>query len=278
MTAGVFGRTAATYEQVVPFFTTPGRRLVELADVSRGMTVLDLGAGRGAVTFPAATAVGPQGRVIATDLAPEMVELLGADAAAAGLSQVEARVMDAEEPDVEPGSVDRVLGAFMVFFLPDPLAALRRWADLLRPGGRLALTIFPGMDERWKFWGDLLDELKPPQLPNKGPDDPGPVGSPDRLRATLAETGYREITQLEERYDVVFPDVDRWWDWVWSQGQRAALEQLPADDVGVFRDRAVSRAAALAEPDGSLHLEQRVTFTLASPARRSLCCDGGDCP
>ena len=265
MTAALFGRTAATYEQVVPFFTTPGRRLVEIAGVSTGMSVLDLGCGRGAVTLPAARAVGPSGQVVAGDLSGEMVDLLRADVAHAGLANVDVRVMDAESPDAPAASFDRVLLSFVIFFLPDPHAALRRYAEILRRGGRLGLTIFPGTDERWKWWGELLEELKPPQLPNKTPDDPGPVGSPDRLAETLRETGYADVKQTEETHDVVFPDVDHWWDWVWSQGQRAALEQVPADDLPRFRGRALERAAAVAEDDGSLVLKQRVTYTVATP-------------
>ena len=265
MTATVFGRAAATYEQVVPFFTTPGRRLVELADIRPDMTVLDLGAGRGAVTIPAAEAVGANGRVVAGDIATEMVELLRADVARLGLLNVEVDVIDAEEPPGEPASYDRILLAFVIFFLPDPRAALRRYAELLRPEGRIGLTIFPGTDDRWKFWGEMIDELEPPNLRSVKSDDPGPVGSPDNLAATLADCGFRDITQVEEAHDVVFPDVDHWWDWVWSQGQRAALEKLPADVLPDFREKATRRAAELAGPDGSLVLRQPVTYTSATP-------------
>ena len=265
MTAELFGRTAATYEQVVPFFTTPGRRLVELSGVAAGMTVVDLGAGRGAVTLPAARAVGPAGRVIAGDLSPEMVALLRADAAREGLAQVDVRTMDAEDPDLPADSADRVLLAFVIFFLPDPEAALRRYAEILRPGGRLGLTIFPGVDERWKFWTEMLDELKPPQLRSIAKDDPGPVGSPDRLAATLAGTGYDDVVQVGESHEVVFADAETWWAWVWSQGQRAALEQIPPDVLPGFRDRALSRVEELARDDGSLVLDQRVTYTTATP-------------
>ncbi len=63
-TAGVFSRGAATYDRVGPaFFSHFGRRLVELAQIPSGARVLDIATGRGAVLFPAAEAVGPQGQV-----------------------------------------------------------------------------------------------------------------------------------------------------------------------------------------------------------------------
>ncbi len=73
--AGVFDRAAATYDQVgVDFFRPIGRFLVSRTAPRPGERILDLGCGRGASALPAAEAVGPTGAVLATDLAPTMVE------------------------------------------------------------------------------------------------------------------------------------------------------------------------------------------------------------
>ena len=58
-------------------------------DIRPGDEVLDIACGTGLVTLPAAAAVGPGGRVLATDLAPRMVAALDERAAAAGLDNVE---------------------------------------------------------------------------------------------------------------------------------------------------------------------------------------------
>lgn len=56
--AAVFGRAAAAYDSVIPFFARFGERLVERAGIQPGDRVLDVGCGRGAALFPAAERTG----------------------------------------------------------------------------------------------------------------------------------------------------------------------------------------------------------------------------
>jgi len=117
--AGLFSRAASTYDQVGPrFFTHYGRRLVELAQVSQGASVLDIASGRGASLFPAAERVGPTGRAIGIDLAESMVEEAIHEIRLRGLGNVEARVMDAENLLFPNATFDYVLCGFCLFFFP----------------------------------------------------------------------------------------------------------------------------------------------------------------
>jgi SAM-dependent methyltransferase len=96
--------------------------------------VLDLGCGTGSMALLAAE----QGhRVTAMDLSPRMARLAGAK-----LAGTDARVLvgDATRPPVGPGRFDVVLVRHMLWAMPDPAEALRRWARLLRRGGRLVLV------------------------------------------------------------------------------------------------------------------------------------------
>ncbi|HTF08889.1 MAG TPA: methyltransferase domain-containing protein, partial [Asanoa sp.] len=164
--AGVFDRAAPTYEQSgVEFFAPPGRELVARARVRLGERVLDLGCGRGDVLLPAAAAVGPTGEVIGVDFAPGMIA--ATTDAAKDLPWVRVTAGDADYPDFPPGSFDAVTAGFMVFLLPDPPAAVARWARLLRPGGRLALSTFAeGRDATDAFYRDRTAALLPFQTPD----------------------------------------------------------------------------------------------------------------
>ncbi|MDI5971647.1 methyltransferase domain-containing protein [Streptomyces sp. SL13] len=96
--------------------------------------VLDLGCGTGSMALLAAE----QGhRVTAVDLSPRMARLAGAKLAA-----TDARVLvgDAARPPVADGRFDAVLVRHVLWAMPDPADALRRWARLLRRGGRLILV------------------------------------------------------------------------------------------------------------------------------------------
>jgi SAM-dependent methyltransferase len=100
--------------------------------------VADLGCGTGTLSVLLAE----EGYdVRGLDLSPEMVDRARAKAAAAapGLPVCFA-VGDASEPDLPAGAFDVVLSRHVLWALPDPAAGLRRWCDLLAPGGRLLLV------------------------------------------------------------------------------------------------------------------------------------------
>lgn len=112
---------------------------LRLAGLRPGMRVLDVGCGPGDVSFIAARLVGPVGRVVGVDAAPEMIELASARAAEQGLSAVHftQAAIDAIALD-EP--VDAVVGRLILMHMPDPAATLRHLRSLVRPGGVIAFS------------------------------------------------------------------------------------------------------------------------------------------
>ncbi|MER5704775.1 methyltransferase domain-containing protein [Micromonospora sp. NPDC002296] len=228
--AGLFDRASETYGTHVDFFADVGRHLVEHASPKPGEHVLDVGCGRGAALFPAAEAVGPTGRVLGIDLAPGMVTLTGQEAKRRGLDSVEVRVGDAEAPEAAPGSVDLILGSLVAFLLPDIPGALRHYAKILRPGGRLSLSTFVANDRlRWMPVADTLISF----MPQQPPPDPLPHTNPrswsDWLISQMELTGYTGIDHVERQYDNVFPTPEHWWSWMESMAARAATEAIPED-------------------------------------------------
>lgn len=116
--------------------------LLQAAVLAPGEAVLDVACGTGLVTLPAARAVGAAGQVLGVDIADRMVEALQQRAAAAGLPQVAAARMDAEQLALPDGSVDAVLCALGLMYLPDPAQALREVRRVLRPGGRAVFAVW----------------------------------------------------------------------------------------------------------------------------------------
>src|SRR2546421_148140 len=101
------------------------QRLLEMARLQPGESVLDVAAGTGLVTFPAAATVGDTGRVVGTDISERMVEALAAEAERRGVRQVEARRMDAESLEFADASFDVALCALGLMYVPDWDRALR---------------------------------------------------------------------------------------------------------------------------------------------------------
>jgi ubiquinone/menaquinone biosynthesis C-methylase UbiE len=263
--AAVFDRAAQTYDQVgVEFFAAVGRQLVSDAGLSAGQRVLDVGCGRGAVLFPAAAAVGESGSVLGIDLAPAMIELTAADAAAAGLANVRVAVMDAQEPQLDDASFDAVLSSLVVYFLPEPLTGLIAWQKALRPGGRLALSTFVDrQDDRWSWLQEILPTRDPHATQEAGSDSTSPFDTDASLHSLLAEAGFVDPVSRTREHVVRFADPDQWLRWSWSHGMRMYWERLPEDDQSDARMHAVERLQLMqAEPQG-LVLRNVVRYTTA---------------
>lgn len=110
--------------------------LFERIGIAPGMACLDVGSGGGDVTRLLAHLVGPRGRVVGIDFDAEIVRLAATDAQAAGLDQVRFRVANVYELEPEP-VFDRVYVRFLLTHLPDPVRALRKLVQMLKPGGIL---------------------------------------------------------------------------------------------------------------------------------------------
>ena len=130
-------------------FDDPERRtwqhpaeVVALLEPSPGMTIVDLGAGTGYFESLLAAAVAPGGRVLALDVEPAMVEYMNERFATAGLESVEARVVRGDDPELPPGSVDRILIVDTWHHLPDRERYAKRLRTALRPGGSILVVDF----------------------------------------------------------------------------------------------------------------------------------------
>ena len=191
------------YPHMVETFLLPlGPRLVDVAGIGPGMRVLDVAAGTGNASLPAAHT---GARVTASDLTPELLEAgrRRADDAGLVLEWVQA---DAEHLPFEDGSFDVVMSCIGVMFAPHHQAAADELVRVCRPGGTIALLSWTpeGM------LGDLfktMGEFAPPPPPGAQP--PPLWGSEEHLRGLFGDRVERytlqretlEITAFEHAHD-----------------------------------------------------------------------------
>jgi SAM-dependent methyltransferase len=188
--------------------------LVDQLDPQPGQTVLELTAGPGETGFLVAERVGPSGCVLSTDLGPDMVDVARRGAGARGLTNVEFRVMDAQEIDLPDESVDGVLSRFGIMLLPEPDRALAGARRVLRDNGRLVYAVWGAPDRNpWLTslaMATIQNGHAPPGDPF-GPGGPFSLPSPDANRDLLTTAGFTElrIDDIEDRFR--YDDFDTYW-------------------------------------------------------------------
>jgi SAM-dependent methyltransferase len=170
--------------------------MFDLARIGTGSRVLDVAAGAGEQSIAAARRVGPSGYVLATDIAPALLERAAADAKAAGLSNVDTRELDGEALEALPaGSFDAVISRVGLIYFPDQQRALAGMRRALKPGGRVAAIVY-STPERNAFFSIPVKIIRErAQLPPPLPGQPGPfsLGGDGVLEAAFAKAGLRDI-------------------------------------------------------------------------------------
>jgi ubiquinone/menaquinone biosynthesis C-methylase UbiE len=114
-------------------------RLHEVLRPEPGERVLEIGPGTGYYTLDLAQWIGPEGAVEIFDLQQEFLDHVGRRAAERGLANVRPTQGDASALPYEEDSIDAVVLTAVLGEIPDPVAALREIARVLRPGGRLVV-------------------------------------------------------------------------------------------------------------------------------------------
>ena len=235
--------------------TTPVREwmLRELAPRS-GDTVLELAAGAGDTGFEAASIVGERGRLISTDFSPAMVEVARRRGSELGVGNVEHRVIDAERIELDSGSVDGVLCQSAYMLVADPAAALAETRRVLRPGGRLALSVW-GAPERnpWASIGGMI-LVERGHMPLPEPEAPGifSLASEERTRMLLDDAGFGSVRTENVPLRFTFRDLDDYEQWVIDVAGSFAIvmRELPEDERAVVRGRLAEAFAPFATDGG----------------------------
>lgn len=175
-----------------------------------GQTVLELSAGAGDTGFEAATIVGDRGGLICSDFSPEMVEVARRRGAELELGNVDYRVIDAERIDLDPDSVDGVICRFGYMLMADPAAALAETRRVLRPGGRLAMSVWSAPERNpWASIGGML-LVERGHMPPPDPEEPGvfSMANQERTRALLEGAGFNTVRMEEVPVTFAFEDLD----------------------------------------------------------------------
>jgi ubiquinone/menaquinone biosynthesis C-methylase UbiE len=171
-------------------------KLVAMAEIKPGDKVLDLATGIGEPAVTAAKQVKPTGKVVATDISPQMIAIAKSRAKALGLDDVmEFRVSDAEMLDFSSESFNAILSRWGLMFLPHLPMALSKIRQLLTPGGSFAAAVwsFPAKVPMLDLaFSTVRKEIKAPPPP-AGTPGPFALADIEALKQSFIQAGFNDV-------------------------------------------------------------------------------------
>lgn len=242
-------KCAATYNaaadhfdaEPLSFWSRHGQSAVDLLDLQPGHRVLDVGCGTGASAIPAARAVGPEGHVLGVDLAHNMLERGRAKARGEGLSTITFDLKDMSALDPADGVYDAVISVFSIFFVEDVEAQVETLWALVRPGGKLVVTVWgkSAFEPAASMFSEEVRQVNPAVRTGVRPWER--LTDLDALRRTLQTGGVMgpELTPIADQQ--VLSSPEDWWTIALGSGYRGEIEQLTAGEQDILRGRVVSR-------------------------------------
>ena len=183
-------------------------KLVELAQLKPGQSVLDLATGTGLVAIAVAQIVGSQGNVVGVDISRGMLDQARAKVRAAGLRNIELIEGDVEQLDFATESFDAILCSSSLMWMTDIPATLRHCRTWLKRGGLLAFSCysetsfyFPHLVKACAKFGVVF------------PNCNEPLGTPERCRALVQAAGFHDVEIEYEQFGGYLDRDDPWWEW-----------------------------------------------------------------
>lgn len=251
-----FNRIAERYAEGAHLRRALADALLDSAALTPGQHVLDLASGPGLLARDALERVLPGGRVVASDIAEEMLaegaRRLDSDARypAAAMSFVAA---DAERLCLPDARFDRVLAGLALFMFPRPALALAEIRRVLRPGGLVALSVWGTREEVPLIARaqDCIARVLPP--PKVARPSVFRFGEPATLEATLQAAGFRDIRIEPCRFTCHFLDAAAYWQGFLdlAGGAAESLSRLPEATQQRLRNTVEAELDACRDPSGS---------------------------
>ncbi|MCP4251144.1 MAG: methyltransferase domain-containing protein [bacterium] len=257
---------ADAWEQWEPYFAAGSwpvsQKLITELRLGDDARVLDVGCGTGNPSLQTAAALAPVGSVVGVDLSERMVDICQRKADRLGLTNVRFLVGEAERLDESQAAFDAVVCRFGIMFMPDAAAGLRHLRTLLRPGGRIAISVWAPMDKNPMFAVPRQELGKVIDLPTPQPNTPGPMhlSEPGELAGVLNDAGFSEVRVEPVRLYQFARDPEDYWRLVTSltpmlrryltrltDEQREAFHRGLTEAVAQYASGTVIRMPALAQ-------------------------------
>jgi SAM-dependent methyltransferase len=194
-------------EIMVPrLFELWARLLLDKLNPEGGQAVLDVACGPGTVSRLAAQRVGPKGRVTGCDLSPAMLDLARSKASIDESAPLDYLQCSADALGVPDDSIDLVTCQQGLQFFPDRTLALAEMQRVLRPGGRLGISVWCAIEDCPPFLAlaNALEEVLGTEVADTYKGGPWGFGDSTALARLANDGGFTDVEVNRYELPVVF--------------------------------------------------------------------------
>jgi ubiquinone/menaquinone biosynthesis C-methylase UbiE len=233
-----------------------GAAMIERLAVADRQQHLDIASGTGEPGLSIAR-LAPEGRVVLTDLAVEMLDVAARRASAQGLANIETQVCSADDLPFADATFDSVSVRFGYMFFPDVARATAEFVRVLKPGGRLCASVWvePGQNP----WTAIAMQAiaTEAELPPPDPDKPNMFrcAAPRYVGALYEDAGLRDVSEWDVGVELVTASAAQYWDMMSEHVSLAvaALQHVDAPARARIRATAIANVGAF-EHDGEVRV------------------------
>jgi SAM-dependent methyltransferase len=233
-----------------------GTAIIERLDIADDQQHLDIASGTGEPGLTVAKLC-PKGRVVLTDLAPEMLDVAARRAAAQGITNIETKVCSADDLPFGDGTFDSVSVRFGYMFFPDMAKATTEFARVLKPGGRLGASVWIKPEDN--PWTSIAMQAIAAEVDVPAPDPDGPnmyrCAAPGQISALYGSAGLHDVAEWDVGVELVTESPAQYWEMISEHVSLAVAALKSVDEPARERIRSTAIANVRAfEKDGSVRV------------------------
>jgi ubiquinone/menaquinone biosynthesis C-methylase UbiE len=219
-------------ELTMDFLKPIGLEIIRFIEPSGKDLVLDIAGGTGEPGLSIASMLNG-GKVIITDLAEDMLAVTRDNAARRGISNIETNACDVCELPYPDNSFDSISCRFGFMFFPDMQLAANEMYRVLKPGGRVATSVWNVPDKNFWVTATMGTIMKNMELPPPAPDVPGMFrcAKPGRMKELFDQAGFKNYHEKEVTTKLRAGTVERYWSMMTEVGAPIVAALSKADDA-----------------------------------------------
>jgi SAM-dependent methyltransferase len=255
-----WARLSAAWEKwdsvIVDQLAPVGAAMCERLDIAPDQQHLDIASGTGEPGLSIAK-LAPRGRVVLTDLSPQMLDVAVRRSVARGIHNIDTTVCSADELPFDDATFDSVSVRFGYMFFPNMARATAEFVRVLRPGGRLCSSVW--VKPEHNPWTSIAMQAIATEVAVPPPDPNAPnmfrCAAPGYVGALYDAAGLHDIAEWDVDVELVTRSPGQYWEMISEHVSlvAAALQRVDEPARDRIRAHAVAQVGEF-ERDGEIRV------------------------